>query len=310
MRFFFCVLAVFGLAKATMGTVAPDAATFFDSTIHGNLTKITWVHAVNNFKKLNETLADESIMMVEADIVLGTVGNFSEIIPIMAHPPNNNSDLSLADFLTAMVKHKKKGVKLDFKTIEAFNASLELLTKHRENMTFPVWLNADILRGPVDADTEPVDAKQFLSLASKTLPESTLSIGWTTKYGIVNMTFSGNYSEAQIDEMIKTVSNTSQPITYPVRAGLAAGGITVWSKLLNNTADKNATLTIWSAEGDKVDVDQLKKLIQEVGYDRVYVDVPEKLQKQLAGSATAASISTFVLLSSIFLGNVLLASLF
>lgn len=48
-------------------------------------------------------------------------------------------------------------------------------------MTFPVWLNADILRGPVDADTEPVDAKQFLSLASKTLPESTLSIGWTTK---------------------------------------------------------------------------------------------------------------------------------
>lgn len=72
--------------------------------------------------------------MVEADIVLGTVGNSSEIIPIMAHPPNKTSDLSLADFLTAMVKHKKKGVKLDFKTIEAFNASLELLTKHRENV--------------------------------------------------------------------------------------------------------------------------------------------------------------------------------
>lgn len=45
-------------SEATMGTVAPDAATFFDSTIHGNLTKITWVHAVNDFKKLNETLAD------------------------------------------------------------------------------------------------------------------------------------------------------------------------------------------------------------------------------------------------------------
>ncbi|XP_044593167.1 protein FAM151B isoform X3 [Cotesia glomerata] len=296
--------------EATMGTIAPDAATFFDSTIHGNLTKITWVHAVNDFKKLNQTLDDESIMMVEADVVLGTVGNSSEIIPIMAHPPDNTSDLSLADFLTAMIKHKKKGIKLDFKTIETFNASLEILTKHRENMTFPVWLNADILSGPVDADTKPVDSKQFLSLANKTLPESTLSVGWTTRYGIQNVIFSGNYSEAQIDEMIKSVSNTSQPITYPVRAGLAAGDITVWSKLLNSTADKNATLTIWSTEGDKVDVDQLIKLIQEVGYDRVYVDVPEKLRKQLAGSATSASISTFVLLSSIFLGNVLLANLF
>lgn len=52
-------------------------------------------------------------------------------IPIMSHPPKNESDLSLQEFLTRIlafnVKNGTKGVKLDFKTIEVFNESLPLL---------------------------------------------------------------------------------------------------------------------------------------------------------------------------------------
>lgn len=80
-------------------------------------------------------------MMLEADIVMGKLVNAtsSEDIPIMAHPPANTSDLSLEDFLTKVydynnnnVSTTKKGVKLDFKTIEVFEKSSSLL-----NQTYP-----------------------------------------------------------------------------------------------------------------------------------------------------------------------------
>ncbi|XP_057336649.1 protein FAM151B isoform X2 [Microplitis mediator] len=295
----------------TMGTIAPDAGEFFNSTIKGNLTKITWAHAVNDNLKLNLTLADDSIMMVEADVVLGTIDDSSmDVVPIMAHPPKNTSNLSLESFLSAMVADGKRGVKLDFKSIEAFDVSLDILAENRPNMTFPVWLNADILSGPVDSMATPVDAKQFIEKANKAFPESTLSVGWTTRYGLLPLISSGNYTEAQIDEMIKTLSNVSQPVTFPIRAGLAVNDIELWSKLLNNTADKNSTLSIWSGIGDSVDIDGLIKLIQGIGYDKVYVDVPEDIRKQIDGSKASFTMCSFMLLSSVILANVLLSEIF
>lgn len=72
--------------------------------------------------------------MIEADVLIGShVRNTTIVpnIPIMSHPPKNESDLSLKEFLTKMLAHNAKndtkGVKLDFKTIEVFNESLPLL---------------------------------------------------------------------------------------------------------------------------------------------------------------------------------------
>lgn len=47
--------------------------------------------------------------------------------------------------------------------------------------TFPVFINADILSGPVNATSTPVNAKNFLQGASEIIPECTLSVGWTTR---------------------------------------------------------------------------------------------------------------------------------
>lgn len=71
--------------------------------------------------------------MIEADVLIGThlrdTKNMK--VPIMAHPPKNESDLSLQEFLNKIsaynAKNKTKGVKLDFKSIEVFNESLPLL---------------------------------------------------------------------------------------------------------------------------------------------------------------------------------------
>lgn len=76
------------------------------------------------------------VAMLEADIVLGHLtGHDGPPIPIMAHPPATTSDLSLAEFLSTVaqynnVNNKQKGVKLDFKSIEVFSKSQELIAPY------------------------------------------------------------------------------------------------------------------------------------------------------------------------------------
>jgi hypothetical protein len=86
---------------------------------------------IYNFKLF---LAD--VKMIEADIVFGYLMNDSLKIlqPIMAHPPDKESDISLKSFLTQIMafnkekeKEKQKGVKLDFKSTDVYSNSLPLL---------------------------------------------------------------------------------------------------------------------------------------------------------------------------------------
>jgi len=70
--------------------------------------------------------------MVEADVVLGTLeGGSGEEIPVMAHPPDKVSDLSLDNFLTEVMSATQKGhrcgIKLDFKSVEVLQPSLSQL---------------------------------------------------------------------------------------------------------------------------------------------------------------------------------------
>lgn len=258
--------------------------------------------------------------MIEADIILGTVGTNNTHIPIMGHPPANTSDISLKTFLEAILEHNKnhsnhtKGVKLDFKSIEVFNESLPLLiaqwhlvrilqklsTKQLRNLiiffffffnfkfSFPIWINADIISGPLNNTvTKPVDADEFLS-GCKKLPNAILSIGWTTQWGS-NFT-DGNYTKDQVDNMVSAIRRNhpnieNHPITFPVRAGIAAQSEAILHELVATVKEmhpnKNVTLTIWSSPEDSIKIDSLRKLILSFGLDRVYLDVPKDVEKKL-----------------------------
>ncbi|CAH1163958.1 unnamed protein product [Phaedon cochleariae] len=275
-----------------------DINTFFPQ-IKGDLTLVTWAHAVNNASYLNSILNNDAIMMIEADIVLGTLNGSTEIIPIMGHPPNNTSDLSLAQFMERISDFNaksnstssRKGVKLDFKTIEAFNNSVATITASNSTGKYPLWINADILRGPTNATADPVNADQFLSI-SQQFNNTVLSIGWTTRFTNI----STGYSDTNIEDMNNTITknNVTNEITFPVRAALAANSLPQMKKLLN--AVNGSTLTIWSSdENDKVDVASLKTLIADVGHTKVYLDVPEHLRKQiLSNSGNRMAMSAFI----------------
>lgn len=153
-------------------------------------------------------------------------------------------------------------------------------------MNYPVWINADIIKGPLNNnETIPVDPNEFIG-GCKELPNSTLSIGWTTRWGS-NFT-DGIYTKEQITAMVSAikrnqVTNSTHPITFPVRAGIAAQSIENLHDLVSqvNKTNKNVTITIWSSPNDKVNIDSLRKLIFSFGLDHVYLDVPEEVSSQL-----------------------------
>ncbi|NXG24829.1 F151B protein, partial [Grallaria varia] len=73
---------------------------------------LRWFHGANSRARAAEA-ARSDVHMVEADVLLrGGEGAKGE--PIMAHPPDTDSDISLQEWLAQMV-NTDKGIKLDFK---------------------------------------------------------------------------------------------------------------------------------------------------------------------------------------------------
>ena len=85
--------------------------------------------------------------MIEADVSMGTIaGGDGNIMPIMAHPPVNTSDLSLEEFLDTILSSgitAPKGIKLDFKDLEALEPSL-MAIKSRASKVVVKHVYADI----------------------------------------------------------------------------------------------------------------------------------------------------------------------
>lgn len=255
---------------------------------HGNLSEVTWDHAVNSKQLLTDALANDK-HMIEADVLIGYLINSNprELTVIMGHPPIIISDLSLEQFLNTVIAHnadptkRKKGVKLDFKGSDAYAKAMSggfLLnsdeTAFREEFTkFPLWINGDIAKGPGENWNNGVDL-QLAQMKSKpaVINAATWSLGWTT----------GNYQEGttytmeQINAMKTTVQGIAN-VTFPVRAMYAAKSREAMVALLDV-----GTLTIWSGKQDDehVDVAQLAKLIADY-LDKVYVDVPDTLWQRL-----------------------------
>lgn len=98
------------------------------------LVQASFCQKINKYTPFNYYLFDfvDNIQMIEADVIIGKHKS-EDKVPIMGHPPSTSSDLSLKQFLTAVVEHNqnndknKMGIKLDYKTIEAVQQSLIIL---------------------------------------------------------------------------------------------------------------------------------------------------------------------------------------
>lgn len=83
---------------------------------------------------LDYYIADDNVMMIEADVILrGQNTADQQLTPIMARPPDTTSDVTLVEWLS-LVKGRGKGLKLDFKSIEAVELSLQILNEMKEEV--------------------------------------------------------------------------------------------------------------------------------------------------------------------------------
>uniref|UniRef100_A0A3P9DUI9 Protein FAM151A n=1 Tax=Maylandia zebra TaxID=106582 RepID=A0A3P9DUI9_9CICH len=177
----------------------------------------TWFHRANSKEDMYKALMGDT-MILEADVTLMGYGTPDEKpVPIMAHPPDIYSDNTLDEWLDAVLA-SGKGIKLDFKALESVGLSLDLLKQKESNkgINRPVWLNADILRGP--------NVPSFV--APDKFPDVTLSPGWKVWHA---------RSKNPIEPLYQ--------VTFPVHAMLVRSGWQHLSWLLNQSP--RFSLTLW-----------------------------------------------------------------
>uniref|UniRef100_A0A8C5TN76 Family with sequence similarity 151 member B n=1 Tax=Malurus cyaneus samueli TaxID=2593467 RepID=A0A8C5TN76_9PASS len=204
------------------------------------------------------------VHMVEADVLLRAGSG----VPILAHPPDTDSDITLQEWLAEMAS-TNKGIKLDFKSLDAVGPSLELLGQLGQHLDRPVWLNGDILPGP-HASHAPLDARTFLATVTSSCPEATLSLGWTTAgVGL----WEPCYEWPMVQDMSRLCRSLSQPVTFPVRAALVPGSIPQLQWLLQQS--QRYSLTVWTGKEDLYSVEDLLFIRENFDKSRVYYDIFE-----------------------------------
>ena len=256
-----------GRMRTNQNHVPVDVLNFFH--LEDGL-ELHWAHAVNSHKKLQEALSGRA-MMLEADILLHPADG----IPIMAHPPDTESDLSLEQFLKETIG-TTKGIKLDFKSAAAIEPSLKILLDitSEQEVRNPVWLNANILSGPCHKDTECsgafIDPHVFLSLCVKYYPSAVLSVGWTTEKHV--FVEKDSYEWHFVKPMKDLLSDVSQLVTFAIRANMIGNSMEqiIWLLSLSD----QYTLTIWSANFDEPNMKELVSLRNKVDKSRIFYDLP------------------------------------
>ncbi|CAJ1087349.1 protein FAM151A isoform X3 [Xyrichtys novacula] len=212
-------------------------------------------------------------MILEADVTLEGYGTPNEKpIPIMAHPPEITSDNTLDQWLDAVLA-SRKGIKLDFKSLASVGHSLDLLREKNSSggINRPVWLNADILRGPnVPGFMPQVNGSRFLELIQEKFPDVTLSPGWMVAYA--PPLFTETYSRTMVEDMYNMVKNVPQQVTFPVHALLVQRGWQHISWLLSQSP--RFSLTLWQGSTHP-NVSDLLFIRDNSHPARVYYDIYE-----------------------------------
>ncbi|GLD69905.1 protein FAM151A isoform X1 [Lates japonicus] len=232
----------------------------------------TWYHRANSKEEMNKALASDA-MILEADVTLEGYGTPSEKpIPIMAHPPDIYSDNTLDQWLDAVLA-SRKGIKLDFKSLESVGLSLDLLSRKNSSrgINRPVWINADILQGPNVPDfVPPVNGTRFLQLIQEKFSDVTLSPGWKVAY--VPPLFTETYTRTMVENMYDMIKDVPQRVTFPVHALLVRSGWQHMSWLLSQSS--RFSLTLWQGSIHP-DISDLLFVRDNSHPARVYYDIYE-----------------------------------
>eukprot|EP00638_Chattonella_subsalsa_P022724 CAMPEP_0117866848 /NCGR_PEP_ID=MMETSP0950-20121206/7619_1 /TAXON_ID=44440 /ORGANISM="Chattonella subsalsa, Strain CCMP2191" /LENGTH=342 /DNA_ID=CAMNT_0005718283 /DNA_START=76 /DNA_END=1104 /DNA_ORIENTATION=+ len=264
------------LSKSATHFKFPDVLEYFKLQ---ESWQVTFDHGVNSFGQLSTAMKNQKVLMLEADLLMGSVPDMRDLypnsnIPIMAHPPNITSDIDFKSWLKIVLK-EGKAMKLDMKTLNVLLPALLILKKECSNAVSngqllpPLWLNADIVDGPRDKPAT-VFGPEFIRMCSELMPFATLSLGWGND---PEFPYEKDVlTQSMVEDMFSLCEHARQPITFAVRAALVQNSWKNLRWLLDQNPEK-FSLTIYQGRVDNTHEEQIK-VIQELtkGY-RVFFDV-------------------------------------
>lgn len=139
--------------------------------------RVTLSRATNSLQSVKDAVTNPSITTIECDVLIGVAKeqgtNFYET-PILARPPNRESDISVAALLLQVLERAhtgekvlKKNLRLDFQEIGAVEPALDFIemTCFKNILQRTITFHADILPGPGRRKSESVvDPDQFLTI--------------------------------------------------------------------------------------------------------------------------------------------------
>lgn len=137
-----------------------------------NSSRTSIGHAVNSRARLRRFLR-RGLEIAEGDVRMGRHSGDSRRTAIMAHPPDNASDLSFAQWVDAALE-KGHAIKVDLKE----RAVIPLVAETLKSRNFPesrLIINADVIKGAQDRSTR-LSLKDLLALRRK-FPRTMISIG-------------------------------------------------------------------------------------------------------------------------------------
>ena len=188
---------------------------------------------MNSRARLDRFLADERINAFEADVCWGFVsGAPGVLMPIMAHPPIEESDLTFEDWLDRSLAGGRV-VKVDIKDQATNRAVLDILAE-RDLPPDRFILNADVALGPGGDPPlfSPHDAVQW----RRRFGEVVISIGCTTGPD------RAPYTRAHLDLLLAAADAVGEPATICLDVHRVESDLSVIARL----AAERRHITLWN----------------------------------------------------------------
>jgi hypothetical protein len=210
---------------------------------------VVWAHGVNTPSQLHHALRDGT-NFIEADVCWNTVA----AVPVMRHSSFSARPLSQEFTFTEFVRtfitcnFKVLGLKLDFKSGASILPCMRVL--HDCQFHLPIWLNADICKGPggLEPSVAPREVFETIHMDFVKSLDLTLSIGWTTFFPFFS---TSKYTASHVSELRREIDAHYIPrdvaITFPIRASFARASWTELLRLLDPAWRPKTSLTMWTA---------------------------------------------------------------
>ncbi|VDI53285.1 Hypothetical predicted protein [Mytilus galloprovincialis] len=247
------IIPFFLINKIPLLKIGPGTPTlYYFTNAENDGVNIKWFHGANSRLTLRKAMKGDA-QMVEADVMLQGQGTDKQSLePIMAKLPDTTSDINLEEWLALFVTTKKKGFKLDFQSTDAVEITLEKLKAVKHKLQVPVWLHANIIKGPLGHEPR-VDGIRFIKHVQRLFPECTLSLGWTT--GTHTDLSQKGYTWNMTLDMYHFVHahEIEPPIVFTVRASLIRNSVPQLKWLTDNT---RGSILVYQPEEDKQHVNK------------------------------------------------------